>query len=201
MCVKTDGKINVEFVEERVVFTLLVDLQWRKKLFKVDLFMIHDFSWIEQIYSISLQSKPSYWLQELWDICLLTARLTGYIISVIGRFKQKRIKSKQKLKFCKPLTTLQPWMMQWWYHFSWLIVAYSYFWFSFQNSDSKNADSKIWHQCVSFWLPCGSRFHRAVPFQDNRNWFLLCLHYSYAHGSLSRPLLHKTHPGGRNRLN
>ena len=200
MCVKTDGKINVEFVEERVVFTLLVDLQWKKSYSK--LISLRSKTSVELHKSIlfHFQSKPSYGLQELWDICLSTARLTGYIISVIGRFKQKRIKSKQKLKFCKPLTTLQPWMMRWWYHFIWLIVAYSYFWFSFQNTDSKNADSKIWHQCVSFWLPCGSRFHRAVPFQDNRNWFLLCLHYSYAHGSLSRPLLHKTHPGGRNRL-
>ena len=58
MSMQTDGEINIKFGEERVVFTLLVHLQW-KTLVKVDLCAIHeDFCWISKTYSISFQSWP-----------------------------------------------------------------------------------------------------------------------------------------------
>ena len=51
---ETDGEIDIKFVKERVVFTLLIHLQL-KPFVKVDLFTIHkDFCSIATIYLFSI---------------------------------------------------------------------------------------------------------------------------------------------------
>ena len=89
MSMQTDGEINIKFGEERVVFTLLVHLQW-KTLVKVDLCAIHeDFYWISKnlFNFFSILTHFRYWPQgqELQD---RSDKLTGkIIISIIGRLK------------------------------------------------------------------------------------------------------------------